>query len=154
MCTITGLVILTSGLWYAEPKIPETSLCAAAFEQSFFGGQYLVTVCLVLFAFATVIAWYYYGEKCVEYIFPKHRTAVGIYRFIYIGTVFTASLLRLDFVWAFTDLFNGLMALPNLIALFVLSPVIRRLTDNFFKDPHRLRADDENFSRFLLLKKR
>ena len=65
MCTITGLVILTSGLWHADPIMNEGAMSSAAFEQAFTGGQYIVTVGLMLFAFATIIAWYYYGEKCV-----------------------------------------------------------------------------------------
>ncbi len=149
MCTVTGLVILTSGLWSATPTIPATAMCSEAFENAFFGGRYIVSVGLVLFAFATIIAWYYYGEKCVEYLFPKQKTAINVYRALYVGTAFTASLFRLDTVWAFTDLFNGLMALPNLLALLILSPVIRRLSHDFFKNPHCLRAKDEDFSRLL-----
>ncbi len=149
MCTVTGLVILTSGLWSATPAIPATFLCSKAFERTFLGGEYIVSVGLVLFAFATIIAWYYYGEKCVEYLFPKQKTAITLYRVLYIGTAFAACLFRLDTVWAFTDLFNGLMTLPNLLALLLLSPVLRRLSGNFFKNPHCQRASDEDFSRLL-----
>lgn len=149
MCTVTGLVILTSDLWFATPTIAATSLCSEAFEKAFSGGQYIVSIGLVLFAFATIIAWCYYGEKCVEYLFPRKPFAILFYRILYIGTVLLGSLVSLDAVWAFTDLFNGLMALPNLLALLVLSPVIAKLTDNFFKNPHCLRANDEDFSRFL-----
>ena len=73
MCTITGLVIITSGLWHADPMMSEGAMSSAAFGQSIPGGQYIVTVGLMLFAFATLIAWYYYGEKCVEYLFRKSR---------------------------------------------------------------------------------
>lgn len=149
MCTVTGLVILTSGLWSTAPAIPATAMCSEAFENAFSGGRYIVSIGLVLFAFATIIAWYYYGEKCVEYLFPKRKIVITIYRVLYVGTTFAACLFRLDTVWAFTDFFNGLMALPNLLALLILSPVIQRLSHNFFKSPHCLRAKDEDFSRLL-----
>ncbi len=149
MCTVTGLVILTSDLWYSTLKISPTILCSKAFENAFAGGQYIVSVGLVLFAFATIIAWYYYGEKCVEYLFWGKQFAITFYRILYIGTVLLGSLVSLDAVWAFTDLFNGLMALPNLLALLVLSPIVAKLTHNFFRNPHCLRAHDEDFSRYL-----
>ena len=77
MCTITSLVILTSGLWKQTDKMTEGAMSSAAFEQAFSGGQYIVTIGLVLFAFATIIAWYYYGEKCVEYLFKGKGTGMA-----------------------------------------------------------------------------
>ncbi len=153
MCTVTGLVILTSGLWCSTEQISPAVLCSKAFGNALAGGEYIVSVGLVLFAFATIIAWYYYGEKCVEYLFSTKPFAITFYRMIYVGTVFVGSLVSLDVVWAFTDLFNGLMAIPNLLSLLVLSPVIAKLTRNFFKTPHRLRAPDEDFSRYLTVEK-
>ena len=88
MCTITGLVILTSGLWHADPMMNEGAMSSAAFEQAFTGGQYIVTVGLMLFAFATIIAWYYYGEKCVEYLFKGKRIAIRLYQVAYVIMVF------------------------------------------------------------------
>lgn len=149
MCTVTGLVVLTSGLWRATEQISPTVLCSKAFGNAFAGGEYIVSVGLVLFAFATIIAWYYYGEKCVEYLFSNKPFAIAFYRMVYVFTVLLGSLVSLDAVWTFTDLFNGLMAIPNLLALLVLSPVIAKLTHNFFKAPHCLRAHDEDFSRYL-----
>ena len=118
-------VIITSGLWHADPMMSEGAMSSAAFGQSIPGGQYIVTVGLMLFAFATLIAWYYYGEKCVEYLFRKsraQRVAVRVYQVAYVAMVFAGCVTNLDVVWEFADCFNGLMAIPNLIALIALSP--------------------------------
>ena len=133
MCTLSALVILVSGVWKAYPKITSANAMALAFEQGFSGGRYLVAVALILFAFATITSWYYYGEKCVQYLFPNFKKIIPIYKLLYIGAVFLGSVLNLNTVWAFCDLFNGLMALPNLIALILLSPVIRKKTKEFFR---------------------
>lgn len=133
MCTLTALVIIVSGLWRAYPKIDSSSAVSFAFEENFTGGKYIVFLGLILFSFATIIAWYYYGEKCVEYLFPRQKIIIPIYKLMYIGAVFLGSVLSLDTVWTFCDLFNGLMALPNLIALIFLSPTIRDKTREFFK---------------------
>lgn len=149
MCTITGLVILTSGLWHADPIMNEGAMSSAAFEQAFTGGQYIVTVGLMLFAFATIIAWYYYGEKCVEYLFKGKRIAIRLYQVAYVIMVFVGCVASLDTVWEFADLFNGLMAFPNLIALIGLSPVIKKLTVDLFSDPDRIRPRGTDFSKLL-----
>ena len=149
MCTITGLVILTSGLWHADPMMNEGAMSSAAFEQAFTGGQYIVTVGLMLFAFATIIAWYYYGEKCVEYLFKGKRIAIRLYQVAYVIMVFVGCVASLDTVWEFADLFNGLMAFPNLIALIGLSPVIKKLTVDLFSDPDRIRPRGTDFSKLL-----
>ena len=149
MCTVTGLVILTSGLWYADPLQNEAAMSAAAFERAFLGGGYIVTVGLTLFAFATIIAWYYYGEKCVEYLFRGSRAALLIHRLLYVAFVFVGCVADLDTVWEFSDLFNGLMAVPNLVALVALAPVIRALSRDLFRDPDRIRGRGTDYSRFL-----
>lgn len=133
ICTLTALVVIVSGLWRAYPKIDSSSAVAIAFEDGFKGGKYVVFLGLILFAFATITAWYYYGEKCVEYLFPRCKKIIPIYKLVYIGTVFLGAVLNLNTVWAFCDLFNGLMALPNLIALIILSPVIGNKTKEFFR---------------------
>ena len=175
MCTITGLVIITSGLWHAglwhaDPMMSEGAMSSAAFGQSIPGGQYIVTVGLMLFAFATLIAWYYYGEKCVEYLFRKsraqrvavrvylfrksraQRVAVRVYQVAYVAMVFAGCVTNLEVVWEFADCFNGLMAIPNLIALIALSPVIRRLAADFFRDPDRRRPRDTDYSGMLVFR--
>ena len=153
MCTVTGLVIITSGLWSANPQMSEGAMSSLAFEQSIPGGQYIVTVGLMLFAFATLIAWYYYGEKCVEYLFrrvPKAgRVARRVYQVAYVAMVFAGCVASLDTVWELADCFNGLMAIPNLIALIALSPVIKRLAEDFFRDPDRIRPRGTDYRSLL-----
>ena len=152
MCTITGLVILTSGLWRADPMMSEGAMSSAAYEQSIPGGPYVVAVGLVLFAFATLIAWYYYGEKCVEYLFKNRsgvRVAIRVYQVAYVAMVFAGCVASLDTVWVFADLFNGLMAVPNLIALICLAPVIRRLSDDRFRDPDAIRPRGTSYDELL-----
>ncbi len=151
MCTITGLVIITSGLWYADPMMDKSAMSAAAFENAIPGGQYIVTIGLTLFAFATIIAWYYYGEKCVEYLFKGNRFVIRLYQVAYSAFVFIGCVSSLDAVWEFADLFNGLMALPNLIALIALAPAVKKLTVDLFSDPHRIRPAGEDYTSFLRL---
>lgn len=155
MCTVTALVILTSGLWHDSALVGDTrSMSSLAFENAFTGGQYIVTVGLCLFAFATIVAWYYYGEKCIEYLSKGNKIVEFIYQLIYTLMIFWGCVASLDAVWEFADLFNGLMAVPNLIALIALSPVIKRLSDNFFKDPDTKRPKGTDFSQLIQEKKK
>ena len=140
LCSVTALVILTSGLWQdpllaAEPR----TLSAAALGSAFPGGQYIVTLGICLFAFATIIAWYYYGETCMAYLTRDSGFAVMVYRIAYVAMVYAGCVISMDTVWEISDFFNALMAIPNLAALIALSPVIRALTDDFFSDPHTIR---------------
>lgn len=150
MCTITALVILTSGLWHDETLVGDTrAMSSLAFENAFTGGQYIVTVGMCLFAFATIVAWYYYGEKCIEYLSKGNKIIKLAYQIIYTLMIFWGCVAGLDAVWEFADLFNGLMALPNLIALIVLSPVIKWLSNDFFRDPHTIRIKGADYSHLL-----
>ncbi len=149
MCTITALVILTSGLWKADPQLNEGAMSSAAFGQALPGGQYIVTIGLALFAFATIIAWYYYGEKCLEFLIRDRRYLLRLYQIGYIAFIYIGCISSLDAVWEFADLCNGLMAVPNLLSLICLGPVLRRLTRDLFQDPHRLRPANGDFRRML-----
>lgn len=151
MCTITALVVLTSELWYTEPMLSGNALCQAAFQNAFNGGQYIVSVGLILFVFATVIGWYYYGESCSRYIWGK--TGVKIYQVLYVIALFVGAMAKLDLVWEIADLLNAFMAIPNLIGLIILTPVIKRLTNDLFSDPARIRPKNEDFSKFLVNRK-
>ncbi len=147
MCTITALVILTSGLWYDPAHVGDgRGMSATAFENAFPFGAYIVTVGLVLFAFATIVAWYYYGEKCVEYLFKGSKVALRIYQAIYTVMIYVGCVASLDAVWEFADLFNGLMAVPNMVALVALSAGIKRLSDDFFADPDTKRPGGTDFT--------
>ena len=127
ICTMTGLVVVISGLWKTD--LNGAALTNAAFLQAYpaFGG-YMLMVGLVLFAFTTILGWNYYGERCMEYL-------VGVkgimpYRVGFIVLVGCGAFLKLESIWILADIVNGLMAIPNLTALLLLSPqVLRELRD-------------------------
>jgi AGCS family alanine or glycine:cation symporter len=131
VCTMTALVILTSTAW--TQGVSASELTSVSFAQTLGqSGAVLVAIATALFAYSTLIGWNYYGEKAIEYIFgPK---AIPSYRVLFVSLVVVGSLTSLEFVWNFSDLMNGLMAVPNLIALLILSPVIRRETERYFKE--------------------
>ncbi len=129
ICSITGLVIITSGVWTGGES--GAALTSAAFAQALPGlGNYLVAVSLAIFAFTTIIGWSFYGERCCEYIFGVK--AIGPYRVLWILAVPAGAVLSLDFIWLVADTLNAFMAIPNLIALLLLSPVVFQLTREFF----------------------
>lgn len=129
VCTITALVIICTGAY--EVVTVKGQLTSAAFEAGLPGSGWLVSVGIILFAFSTLIAWSYYGDRAADYLFGKK--AVTIYRVLYIGFIFLGALRPLDDVINFCDALNGLMALPNLIALIALSPVVVKLTQTYFR---------------------
>ncbi|WP_068468287.1 alanine/glycine:cation symporter family protein [Candidatus Protochlamydia phocaeensis] len=126
MCSVTGLVLGVTGVFGqmdAEGKLLNgASMTVAAFESVFSGGGYVVTIGLILFAFTTLLGWAYYGEKCVEYLFGVK--SVPFYRILFTLVIIPGAVLELDIVWKISDVFNGLMAFPNLIGLCALSSVV------------------------------
>ena len=125
ICTMTGLAVVSSGLWNGD--LNGASLTNGAFAQAFPSfGNYLVTICLALFAFTTILGWNYYGERCLVYLFGTK--AIKPYRVEYIAIIATAAFLKLEEIWALADIVNGLMAFPNLIALLLLSGKLVRET--------------------------
>jgi len=132
ICTITGLVIITSGVWTSGES--GAALTSAAFASGLPGvGNYLVAIGLALFAFTTVIGWSFYGERCVEYLFGVK--AITPYRILWIAAIPVGAGVSLDFVWLVADTLNAMMALPNLVALVLLSPVVFKLTRDYFARP-------------------
>ena len=123
MCTLTGLVILTTGA--LDTGLDGARLTAAAFSASFGSGlaEWFLTVALGMFAFATLIGWYYYGETCVRYL-CRRPAAVRVYQLCYLGCILLGAVLELQLVWDLSDAFNGLMILPNLIGLWGLRRVV------------------------------
>ena len=121
ICTMTGLVVVISGLWKGD--LNGAALTNAAFLQAYphFGG-YMLMVCLVLFAFTTILGWYYYGERCMEYLVGTK--GIMPYRIVFIILVGCGAFLKLEAIWILADIVNGLMAIPNLIALLGLSGVV------------------------------
>ncbi len=131
VCSMTGLVIVLSGAWTGGET--GASLSAAAFESALPGiGGYIVTLGLALFAFTTLLGWSFYGEKCVEYLFGVK--SITPFRILWVIAVPIGAVAKLDFIWLVADTLNALMALPNLIALLLLSPVVFKLTKEYFAD--------------------
>jgi len=121
VCSITGLVIVASGAWRTGASGAELTI--RAFHDTLgVAGAWLVPASLVLFAYSTILGWSYYGEKAVEYL--GGIRAVAPYRWLFCGAVFIGAISKLEAVWSLADILNGLMALPNLVALLILSPIV------------------------------
>ena len=129
VCSITGLVIVVSGAWTSGET--GAALSSMAFDMGLNGyGHLIVTFGLVVFAFTTVLGWSVYGEKCTEYLFGVK--AITPFRVLWVIAIPIGATRDLDFVWLLADTLNALMALPNLVALLLLSPVVFRLTRDYF----------------------
>ncbi len=131
ICTLTALVILTSGVYTQGTDVSGAMLSQSAFTQSF--GQFgtvVFSIMLPLFAFTTILSWAYYGEKSFEFIFGKKYSM--IFKVLYVALVIVGALTSVSLVWDMADFFNGLMAIPNLIALLFLGGTITRVTRNYF----------------------
>ena len=144
VCAMTGLVLVTSIL-----KNPEIDVAAAgnggtlttlAFNQIPYLGPVILVLGIILFAFSTVLGWAYYGERCVEYCFG-HKALIP-YRLLYIAVTAIAPVVALDLVWTIADILNAFMAIPNLIAVLLLIPVIRAETKKYLNDLDA-RSEDE-----------
>ncbi len=129
VCTMTALVILTATSW--TQGIGPAELTSASMAETLGpAGSVLVAVSIALFAYSTVIGWNYYGEKAVEFLFGPR--AIKIYRIVFTVAVMVGAVTSLEFVWNFSDLMNGMMAIPNLIGLILLSKIIKQETDRYF----------------------
>jgi AGCS family alanine or glycine:cation symporter len=130
VCTMTALVILTATSW--TQGVSAGQLTSASFGESLgVTGEIIVALATSLFAYSTLIGWNYYGEKAIEYLLGSR--SIRIYRIIFIAAVVVGAMMDLEFVWNFSDLMNGMMALPNLIGLLLLSKVVKAETDRYFK---------------------
>lgn len=135
ICSMTGLTIILTGS--NEVGLEGVDVTIRAFGIGLpwgeaAGGIFLM-ICLTFFAFTTTLGWDYYGERCLEYFTNKNMRAVKIYRYLYILAVFIGPFLTLEFVWTLADIFNGLMAFPNLVGLLGLSGVVIAETKSYFK---------------------
>lgn len=129
ICSITGLTIIMSDVWTSG--ISGAALTSAAFTAAVpVFGEYVVPIALAIFAFTTVLGWSYYGERCAEYLFG--RKAITPYRVLWVLVLPIGAVVSLDFVWLLADTLNALMAIPNLIALALLSPIVFKLTRTYF----------------------
>ena len=129
ICTLTALAILTTGAHTVE-GLEGVAVTMYAFE-SVFGaaGSYIVSVGIVLFAFSTLLGWSVYGCRVSEYL--GGRKSVQVYKILFLTVSFIGSISSVQLVWDLADTFNGLMALPNLVGLLFLSPLVFRITENY-----------------------
>jgi len=131
VCTMTALIILTANSWTLG--ISASELTSASIAETLGGtGRIIVAVATALFAYSTLIGWNYYGEKAVEYLFGPR--AIATYRVLFTAAVILGATTSLEFVWNFSDLANGLMAIPNLIGLLLLAKVVKAETNRFFSE--------------------
>lgn len=134
ICTITGLCIVITGAW--NMGLEGVEVTTYAFQQGLplppALVSFLLMLCLVFFAFTTILGWDYYSERCLEYLSGGNQKAVLVYRWLYILAVFFGPYLTVAAVWTIADIFNGLMAFPNLVALVVLRGVVAGETKKFF----------------------
>ncbi|GAB6042623.1 alanine/glycine:cation symporter family protein [Endothiovibrio diazotrophicus] len=136
ICSMTALVIITSGAWtLLDPATGAaytgSALTSAAFEGGLPGtGAYVVSLGIALFAYTTLVGWSFYGERCAEYLFGVK--VIPFYRVLWVLAIPLGALGNLEALWLVADIMNGLMALPNLIALIVLSPLVFRITREYF----------------------
>ena len=129
--TLTALVILSTGALSSGET--GSALAQVAFDSAFGSfGKIFIAICMLFFAFTTILGWNYYGERCMEYLFNRNKKVVMTYRWLYILAVFIGPYMTVAAVWNIADIFNALMALPNLIALLVLSNVVVKETKDYF----------------------
>jgi AGCS family alanine or glycine:cation symporter len=132
ICSITGLVVLTSGLW-DDGTLTSTGLTIAAFDNSLgIVGLVIVVISAVLFGYSTILGWAYYGEQCFHYLFGEKMKFV--YKIVFLAMVLFGSVTKVGLVWDISDTFNGMMAIPNLIALVALSGVVVAETRKYFEE--------------------
>ena len=134
ICTMTGLSIVITETW--NTGLEGVAITTAAFQKGLpFPPQFAsfaLMLCLVFFAFTTILGWDYYSERCLEYLTNGHKKKIIVYRWLYIIAVFIGPYMTVSAVWTIADIFNGLMAIPNLIALFLLSGTVVKLVKEYF----------------------
>ncbi|MCM3654311.1 alanine/glycine:cation symporter family protein [Metabacillus litoralis] len=140
VCSITGITLVMGGL-YTNSDISGAALTTQTFDQLLPGGGWIVTIGLIFFAYSTVLGWAYYGEKCFEYLFGNR--SIKVYRLFYTLSVVVGAGMSLGLVWTLADIFNGLMAIPNLIALVALAGVVVAETKDFNKILAREKAEKQ-----------
>ena len=136
ICTLTGLSIILTGAWKVE-GLEGVAVTTYAFQKGLpFPAEvsaFILMLCLVFIAFTTILGWDYYSERCLEYLSGGNMKHVTIYRWLYIFAVFIGPYMTVSAVWTIADIFNGLMAIPNMIAIFALNGVIVKETKDFFQ---------------------
>lgn len=129
ICTMTGLVLIVSGAW--DSDLEGAAMTLMVFDSELpFGGN-ILSLCIILFAFTTMLGWSYYGERCAQFLLGPR--VVMPFRVLWVIGVFVGTQMSLGLVWKMSDSLNGMMAIPNLIALLLLSPVVFKLTQEYFQ---------------------
>jgi AGCS family alanine or glycine:cation symporter len=129
ICTMTGLVLVVSGAWNSD--LQGAAMTLMVFDSSLPLGGHILSLCIALFAFTTMLGWSYYGERCAQFLLgPK---VVLPFRLLWVIGVFMGTQMSLGLVWKMSDALNGMMAIPNLLALLLLSPVVFKLTKQYFQ---------------------
>ena len=136
ICTMTGLVLIVTGVWSGEPQ--GAAMTLAAFSGALPYGDIILSLCVALFAFTTMLGWSYYGERCAEFLLGTR--VITPFRVLWVIGIFVGTQMSLELVWKMTDALNGLMAIPNLIALLLLSPIVFKLTREYFEKENREEA--------------
>ena len=135
ICTMTGLSLVITGAW--DMGLEGVAVTTKAFQIGLpfpdSVAAFILMVCLVFFAFTTILGWDYYSEKCLEYVIGNKPKAITVYRWVYIACIFIGPYMTVKAVWTIADICNGLMAIPNLIALIALNGVVVRETKSFFE---------------------
>ena len=140
ICTLTGLTVIVSGVDITFGVKPGSELITSAFA-TVFGDKFaalFVAIALMFFAYSTILGWSLYGTRCIEYLFGMKATKV--YQIIFVIMIVVGATTSLNVAWDLADTFNGLMAIPNFIALFALSGVVAKLTKEYFADKTRLKG--------------
>lgn len=136
ICTMTGLSIILTGAWQVE-GLEGVAVTTYAFNTGLpfpeIVSSFALMLCLVFFAFTTILGWDYYSERCLEYLTNGKMMAIKVFRFLYIAAVFIGPYMTVKAVWTIADIFNALMAIPNMIAIFYLSNVVVKETKAFFE---------------------
>lgn len=137
VCTMTGLTIVMSGCLEADPTLEGVAITTKAFQYGLpFPHRvtsFILMICLFFFAFTTILGWNYYSERCLAYLTGSNPKILLAYRWLYILAVFAGTYLSVKAVWDMADIFNGLMALPNIVALIALSGVVASETKQYFQ---------------------
>ena len=126
---MTGLVLIVSGAW--DSDLEGAAMTLMVFDSELpFGGN-ILSLCIILFAFTTMLGWSYYGERCAQFLLGPR--VVMPFRVLWVIGIFVGTQMSLGLVWKMSDSLNGMMAIPNLIALLLLSPVVFKLTHEYFQ---------------------
>jgi AGCS family alanine or glycine:cation symporter len=137
ICTMTGLVLVVTGVWDGE--LYGAAMTSAAFSSQLPFGDIILTLCIILFGFTTMLGWSYYGERCAEFLLgPK---VIVPFRVLWVVGIFLGTQMSLELVWKMSDVLNGMMAIPNLIALVFLAPVVFRLSREYFAEEEQATSD-------------